>query len=70
MVVEAMADDIATAADLLGDEGRVVVRPSGTESVVRVMVEALDAELARRLADELCVAAQRTAGRDAGSPQG
>ncbi len=70
MVVEAMADDIATAVDLLGDEGRVVVRPSGTESVVRVMVEALDAELARRLADELCVAAQRTAGRDAGSPQG
>ncbi|MCH2413339.1 MAG: phosphoglucosamine mutase [Acidimicrobiales bacterium] len=70
MVVEAMADDIATAADLLGDEGRVVVRPSGTESVVRVMVEALDAELAHRLADELCAAAQRTAGRDAGSPQG
>ena len=69
-VVEAMADDIATAGDLLGDEGRVVVRPSGTESVVRVMVEALDAELARRLADELCAAAQRTAGRDAGSPQG
>ena len=70
MVVEAMADDIATAGDLLGDEGRVVVRPSGTESVVRVMVEALDAELARRLADELCAAAQRIAGRDAGSPQG
>ena len=70
MVVEAMADDIATAGDLLGDEGRVVVRPSGTESVVRVMVEALDAELAHRLADELCAAAQRTAGRDAGSPQG
>ena len=70
MVVEAMADDIATAGDLLGDEGRVVVRPSGTESVVRVMVEALDAELARRLADELCAAAHRIAGRDAGSPQG
>jgi hypothetical protein len=34
------------------------------------MVEALDAELARRLADELCAAAQRIAGRDAGSPQG
>ena len=70
MVVEAMADDIATAGDLLGDEGRVVVRPSGTESVVRVMVEALDAELAQRLADELCAAAQRAAGRDADSPQG
>ncbi len=69
-VVEAMVDDIATTADLLGDEGRVVVRPSGTESVVRVMVEALDAELARRLADELCATAQRTAERDAGSSQG
>jgi phosphoglucosamine mutase len=31
----------------------VLLRPSGTEQLVRVMVEASDIEVARKLADEL-----------------
>ena len=44
---------VAEASAVLGDTGRVLLRPSGTEQLVRVMVEAADEETARRLADEL-----------------
>ena len=37
----------------LGANGRVVLRPSGTEPLVRVMVEATSAELARTLAERI-----------------
>jgi phosphoglucosamine mutase len=44
---------MAAAERSLGSRGRILVRPSGTEPVVRVMVEA-DSELeARRITDEL-----------------
>jgi phosphoglucosamine mutase len=36
----AVRDAVAAAEEALGDEGRVLLRPSGTEPVVRVMVEA------------------------------
>jgi len=39
-VVEHLAADIAAVAGRLGDLGRVLVRPSGTEPLVRVMAEA------------------------------
>lgn len=38
----------------LGDEGRVLLRPSGTEPVVRVMVEAMTQDLADEICDRLC----------------
>ena len=50
----------ATAAEL-GDRGRVLLRPSGTEPVVRVMIEAEDEELARRLAAALAAVVARAA---------
>ncbi|PMC61115.1 phosphoglucosamine mutase [Corynebacterium xerosis] len=46
-------DAIAAAEEQLGDTGRVLLRPSGTEDLFRVMVEAPDAETARRIAGEL-----------------
>ncbi len=39
--------------DKLAGEGRVLLRPSGTEPVVRVMVEAVDPERAHEAAESL-----------------
>jgi phosphoglucosamine mutase len=48
-----LADAVRAAEDELGDSGRVLVRPSGTERAVRVMVEAVDPGQADRLARAL-----------------
>ncbi|WP_040864935.1 phosphoglucosamine mutase [Nocardia exalbida] len=44
---------VLEAERVLGDSGRVLLRPSGTEELVRVMVEATDPGQARQLADDL-----------------
>ena len=44
---------VAKVADALGDTGRILVRESGTEPVVRVMVEAPDHDICQKYVDEV-----------------
>ncbi|MGY0234739.1 phosphoglucosamine mutase [Longispora urticae] len=46
---------VAVAGAELGETGRVLLRPSGTEQLVRVMVEAPSAELAAEVAERIVV---------------
>ncbi|MFW7414543.1 phosphoglucosamine mutase [Demequina sp. SO4-18] len=50
---DALQRAVADARAALGDSGRVLLRPSGTENLVRVMVEATTADDAQRHADAL-----------------
>ncbi len=47
-------DAVKAAEAELGETGRVLLRPSGTEPLVRVMVEAPTAEIANDVCDRLC----------------
>ena len=53
MASPALAEAVAAEEARLAGEGRVLVRPSGTEALIRVMVEAKTTEIARAAADRL-----------------
>lgn len=53
---------IADAEAAMGDQGRVLVRASGTEPLIRVMVEAVSAELTHYWTESLVLAVQRYVG--------
>ncbi len=55
----ALAQEQTAVAAELGDRGRVLIRASGTEPVLRVMVEAQDGVLGRHCAERLASAAVR-----------
>jgi phosphoglucosamine mutase len=61
VIAQRIAGPIAAVAERLGDHGRVLVRPSGTEPLVRVMVEAPTEEEATAAADELIEAVESVA---------
>ena len=48
-----MKEAIDRAAQTLGRDGRIIVRPSGTEPLLRVMVEGQDEALIEKLAQDV-----------------
>lgn len=57
-----LAAEIAAAEPLLGGAGRILVRASGTEPLIRVMVEAATTETARSVAEGLAEEVRRRFG--------
>ncbi len=49
----AVIEAVKAAEMILGKEGRVLLRPSGTEPVIRVMVEGQDPNLTKQLAEDI-----------------
>src|SRR5215207_5838278 len=62
-ILERIAPAVAAVESRLGDKGRVLVRPSGTEPLVRVMVEAPTEADAAAAADELVRAVESAAAK-------
>ena len=48
-----MQEEVAKVAEALGSDGRILLRQSGTEPVVRVMVEASSEELCEKYVDQV-----------------
>ena len=52
---------ISAVEEALGQRGRVLIRPSGTEPVLRIMVEAEDAALAQSSAEQIAAVVPKVA---------
>ena len=58
---QAVKDAIAHAETQLAGRGRLVIRPSGTEPVIRVMAEGDDADEVEQVVDTICDAVRKAA---------
>jgi phosphoglucosamine mutase len=61
---EQLWEEVKDVEEELGDEGRVLVRPSGTEPLVRIMVEASSESTARMYAERLASAMKVSLGQE------
>lgn len=61
LVQAGVKDAIEAARARLGKDGRIVIRPSGTEPLIRVMAEGDDRDLVEELVDELCETLRKAA---------
>jgi phosphoglucosamine mutase len=59
--VPEVQDAVSKVSERLGEDGRVVLRPSGTEPVIRVMVEAREETDTVRCAEEIAAVVRRVA---------
>ena len=59
--MERVQDAISTGRERLGNIGRLVIRPSGTEPLIRVMAEGDDRSLVLSVVDDICGALRREA---------
>ncbi len=64
-LLKPVAKAVAATEARLGNTGRVLLRPSGTEPVVRVMVEGEDESLVKELAENLAAVVEKAVGDDA-----
>jgi phosphoglucosamine mutase len=62
MAATPVRDAVSAAEAELGTEGRVLLRPSGTEPLIRVMVEGTDAAAVDRLAHRLADGVRQSLG--------
>ena len=56
---EEVKQKIADVETKIGEDGRVLIRPSGTEPLVRVMIEGKDTEVINELAEDLAALISR-----------
>jgi phosphoglucosamine mutase len=56
---EPLQQAIARAETAMGNQGRILVRPSGTEPLIRIMVEAVDDDLANYWTNNLVACVQK-----------
>jgi phosphoglucosamine mutase len=59
---EAVKRAVRGAEEKLGSEGRILLRPSGTEPVVRVMVEHVDEDVCREACEEVAGSVREAGG--------
>jgi len=62
LAARAVQKEIAAGEEKLGATGRLLVRESGTEPVVRIMVEGVDETLVGAVLDDIADVIKRSAG--------